>query len=61
MNRGDRVAQLICEKIAYPELQEAEKLDETERGASGFGSTGVQWFQQPISEDLQFSTIFQTT
>ncbi|CAL8143259.1 unnamed protein product [Orchesella dallaii] len=39
---GDRVAQLICEKIEYPEIQEVESLDETERGEGGFGSTGVK-------------------
>jgi dUTP pyrophosphatase len=32
---------LICEKIAYPELEEVKSLDETKRGASGFGSTGI--------------------
>ncbi|XP_058851112.1 deoxyuridine 5'-triphosphate nucleotidohydrolase [Acipenser ruthenus] len=41
VKKGDRVAQLICEKICYPELQERETLDETERGAGGFGSTGT--------------------
>lgn len=39
---GDRIAQLICEKIAYPELEEVKSLNDTERGAGGFGSTGVQ-------------------
>lgn len=38
---GDRVAQFICEKIAYPELEEAKSLDDTTRGAGGFGSTGI--------------------
>lgn len=38
---GDRVAQLICEKIAYPDLEHVESLDDTARGAGGFGSTGV--------------------
>lgn len=38
---GDRVAQLICERIAYPELEEVKSLETTERGAGGFGSTGV--------------------
>lgn len=42
VKRGDRVAQLICECIFYPELEEVGKLDATERGAGGFGSTGVQ-------------------
>ncbi|XP_011310660.1 deoxyuridine 5'-triphosphate nucleotidohydrolase isoform X1 [Fopius arisanus] len=38
---GDRVAQLICEKIAYPDLVEVKTLDSTERGDGGFGSTGT--------------------
>ncbi|KAK9302136.1 hypothetical protein QLX08_005747 [Tetragonisca angustula] len=37
---GDRVAQIICEKIIYPELQEVNNLDKTVRGEGGFGSTG---------------------
>lgn len=37
---GDRIAQLICEKIIYPELQEVNNLDNTDRGDGGFGSTG---------------------
>ncbi|MBN3296330.1 DUT protein, partial [Amia calva] len=40
VKKGDRVAQLICERISYPELEQHETLDETERGAGGFGSTG---------------------
>ena len=38
---GTRVAQLIVEPIALPEAVWAEDLEETERGAGGFGSTGV--------------------
>ena len=37
---GDRIAQLIFEKIFTDELQEVEELVKTERGAGGFGSTG---------------------
>ncbi|XP_069812703.1 deoxyuridine 5'-triphosphate nucleotidohydrolase, mitochondrial isoform X2 [Dendropsophus ebraccatus] len=40
VKKGDRVAQLICERIFYPELEELKALDDTERGAGGFGSTG---------------------
>ncbi|KAM9765909.1 deoxyuridine 5'-triphosphate nucleotidohydrolase, mitochondrial isoform 1-T1 [Menidia menidia] len=40
VKKGDRVAQLVCERIFYPDLVEQETLDETERGAGGFGSTG---------------------
>lgn len=41
INKGDRVAQLILEKIYIPELKELPTLDKTERGAGGFGSTGT--------------------
>lgn len=37
---GARVAQLVVEAIATPEPAWAEDLEETERGAGGFGSTG---------------------
>ncbi|VFQ58899.1 unnamed protein product [Cuscuta campestris] len=38
---GDRIAQLIIEKIAVPEVEEVDDLDSTVRGSGGFGSTGV--------------------
>lgn len=41
MNKGDRVAQLILERIATPEVVEVEDLDATIRGACGYGSTGI--------------------
>ena len=41
VHQGDRIAQLILEKIATPEIQEVQNLDDTSRGESGFGSTGV--------------------
>ncbi|KAE8876274.1 hypothetical protein PF005_g13834 [Phytophthora fragariae] len=41
VKRGDRVAQLILEKIEYPEIQEVDEIEDTARGAGGFGSTGV--------------------
>lgn len=37
---GDRIAQLIFEKIVTNELQEVEELVQTDRGSGGFGSTG---------------------
>ncbi|XP_057692251.1 deoxyuridine 5'-triphosphate nucleotidohydrolase, mitochondrial isoform X1 [Corythoichthys intestinalis] len=40
VKKGDRVAQLVCERIVYPDLVEQETLDDTERGTGGFGSTG---------------------
>jgi dUTP pyrophosphatase len=38
---GDRIAQLIIEKCGFWEFEEVEELDDTARGAGGFGSTGV--------------------
>ncbi|XP_066386522.1 deoxyuridine 5'-triphosphate nucleotidohydrolase-like [Miscanthus floridulus] len=38
---GDRIAQMIIEVIATPEVAEVEDLDATVRGEAGFGSTGV--------------------
>ncbi len=37
---GDRIAQLVIAPVIQAELVEVESLDETERGAGGFGSTG---------------------
>lgn len=37
---GDRVAQLIIEQIRTPDIIVKHTLDDTSRGADGFGSTG---------------------
>ena len=39
---GDRIAQLILEKIDTPPVEEVQGLEGTVRGSSGFGSTGMQ-------------------
>lgn len=41
VTKGDRIAQLIIEKIALPEVVIVDQLDDSERGAGGFGSTGI--------------------
>jgi dUTP pyrophosphatase len=38
--RGDRVAQLVLAPVVRAAWKEVADLDETERGAGGFGSTG---------------------
>ena len=38
---GQRIAQLVIEAIITPQPEWAASLDETERGAGGFGSTGT--------------------
>ena len=40
VSRGDRIAQLIVAPVARAQLQEVDALDNTQRGARGFGSTG---------------------
>lgn len=41
VNVGDRIAQLILERVATPEVKEVAELDDTTRASGGFGSTGV--------------------
>lgn len=38
--RGDRIAQLLVQRVELWDVVEVDELDETERGAGGFGSTG---------------------
>ena len=42
INPGERIAQMVIAKYEKIEWNEVEVLDETERGAGGFGSTGVK-------------------
>ena len=41
INNGDRIAQMAIRPYQQGEFEEVDKLDETERGDGGFGSTGV--------------------
>ena len=40
--RGERIAQLVIVKVAEAVWSEQEELAESDRGAAGFGSSGVQ-------------------
>ena len=40
VKQGDRIAQLILERIATPQVKETADLPSTVRGSQGFGSTG---------------------
>ena len=42
VNDGERIAQMVIAKHEQPELVEVDVLDETERGAGGFGHTGTK-------------------
>lgn len=41
IKKGDRIAQLVIAPVTQPIVVEATEIDETDRGAGGFGSTGV--------------------
>ena len=43
---GDRIAQLILERIETPQVKKVAALDDTDRGAGGFGSTGTKQLTQ---------------
>ena len=40
--KGDKVAQFVFAPVVQPEIEETDTIDETDRGAGGFGSTGVR-------------------
>ena len=42
IQRGERIAQLVIAPFLAACFEEAETLDETKRGAGGFGSTGTK-------------------
>ena len=42
INRGDRIAQLVIQKVCQPILKEIDELDSTKRGEGGFGHTGIK-------------------
>ena len=41
IRRGDRIAQLLISAVVQASWREVDSLDETARGAGGFGSTGA--------------------
>ena len=41
ISRGERIAQLVIQAVPSVKIVEAETLDETNRGAGGFGSSGT--------------------
>lgn len=42
IERGTRIAQMVIAPVTQARLREVETLDETARGAGGFGSTGTK-------------------
>lgn len=42
ISRGDRIAQMVIAPVSRATIRETPSLDETERSAGGFGSTGIE-------------------
>ncbi len=58
VNPGDRVAQLVLERVCMASAEEVEELPETARSVGGFGSTGVSNFdvQSSPSTDMELQS-----
>ena len=41
VKKGDKIAQIVIAPVTQPEIVETDSVDETDRGAGGFGSTGL--------------------
>lgn len=41
VHKGDRIAQMVIAPVTFAEIVETDSIDETDRGAGGFGSTGL--------------------
>lgn len=42
ISKGERIAQLVIQRVPVVSLMEVDELDETDRGTGGFGSSGIQ-------------------
>ncbi len=40
VKKGERIAQIVIAPVTQPTIEEVNLIDETDRGAAGFGSTG---------------------
>ncbi len=40
INKGDKIAQMLIQKVEHAEIKEVNELSDTTRGNGGFGSTG---------------------
>ena len=52
IKHGDRIAQLIIEKITETVIEECDDLDSTNRGNGGFGSTGVSIKESEVKKEF---------
>ena len=53
INMGDKVTQLIFEKIKTPAIKEVNSLEDTDRGNRGFGPTGVKTTSESVESETK--------
>ena len=41
VRKGDKIAQIVIAPVTQPDIVESDTVESTDRGAGGFGSTGV--------------------
>lgn len=41
IEKGQKIAQVLFQKVEHPEVEEVDELEETNRGSGAFGSTGL--------------------
>jgi dUTP pyrophosphatase len=41
IKKGQKIAQVLFQKIEFPDIEEVEELEDTNRGSGAFGSTGL--------------------
>jgi len=42
ISKGQKIAQILIQKVEQPDVEETGELEETNRGENGFGSTGLK-------------------
>lgn len=56
IGRGDRIAQLLVQRVELPDFVEVDELDETSRGAGGYGSSGGHAILAEVAPDIDGET-----
>lgn len=57
IQNGDRIAQLVFQKVEQAEFEVVDSLEETQRGEGGFGSTGVKDVQKKLKDRSEHKLI----